>query len=302
MKTKKKAKSSSRSRVRLLIQCLFAAFSNGYLIGFVRGKIYTGPLKRLCVPGLNCYSCPGAFGSCPVGSLQSALGAREFRSVLYVCGFLTLFGTLFGRLICGFLCPFGLIQDLLFRIPFFKKLRSLPGEKALRAIRFVLLAVLVILLPLFAVDATGLGQTWFCKYVCPAGTLEAGIPTVLASESLRSAVGFLYAWKIAILCAVVILSLLISRPFCRYLCPLGAIYGLFNRFALYRYEVDTDLCTGCGACRGACKLDIKVWENPNSIDCVRCGECRDACPTGAIRAVRHFKKKTSPPEQASDTQ
>lgn len=281
-------KQRKQGKIRLFIQCAFAALNNGYLLGFGKGRIYTGPLKMLCSPGLNCYSCPGALTSCPIGALQAVIGSQAYQASLYVMGFLCIVGTLCGRLVCGFLCPFGLIQDLIFRIPFIKKLRRLPGEKYLRYIRYVLLLFFVILLPMVVADAVGLGDPWFCKYICPAGTLEAGIPLVLLNEGLRRAVGFLYTWKIALLAAVILLSLAVCRPFCRYLCPLGAIYGFFNRFALYRYQVNEAKCTACGACQRACDMDIPVWQKPNSADCIRCGKCRAACPTGAIELKKPF--------------
>ena len=74
--------------LRLLVQACFAALTNGYLRGFLEGKIYSGPLKQLCVPGLNCYSCPGALGACPIGALQAVLGSRGRKVSLYVVGFL----------------------------------------------------------------------------------------------------------------------------------------------------------------------------------------------------------------------
>lgn len=271
------------SKVRLLIQAAFTALSNGYVKGFAHGKIYQGDLKYVCVPGMNCYSCPGALGSCPIGALQSTLSSREYKISLYVFGLISLFGVIFGRFICGFLCPFGLIQDLLFKIPFVQKVRKLKGEKFLRGIRFLILAVFVIILPMFVIDITGLGKPWFCKYICPVGTLEGGIPLVLMNESLRSAIGFLFKWKVAILIAILLFSIIIYRPFCRYICPLGAIYGIFNKISFVRYRVDKSKCTKCGLCQKKCELNIKVYENPNSMDCIRCGKCMESCPVKAIK-------------------
>ena len=109
---------------RHTIQALWAALTNSHISGFVTGKIYTGKLKNACVPGLNCYSCPGAARACPIGSLQAVVGSWNFKFAYYVIGFLIFVGAILGRLVCGFLCPFGLIQDLLNKIPFPKKIRT----------------------------------------------------------------------------------------------------------------------------------------------------------------------------------
>ena len=271
-----------KNRMRLWVQIVFTAVTNGYLLGFLTGRIYTGPTKAACVPGLNCYSCPGALGSCPIGSLQAVLGSRDYKFSFYVVGFLLFFGSIFGRFVCGWLCPFGLVQDLLYKIPLFKKRKNLPGHKVLIWAKYVILVLFVILLPLLVVDFTGQGDPWFCKYICPSGTLAAGIPLVLLNENLKLAVGNLFFWKVAILIVLIILALWVYRPFCKYLCPLGAIYSFFNPVALYRYQIDESACTKCGKCKKACKMDIKVWEKPNSLECIRCGDCVRACPTQAI--------------------
>ena len=136
----------------MLVQLAFTALTNGYAAGFAKGSIYKGPGKFICLPGLNCYSCPGALGSCPIGSLQAVIGSRSYRFSFYIAGFLLLFGALFGRLVCGWLCPFGLVQDLLYKIPFVKKLRRLPGDRWLKYLKYVILAGFVIVLPLTVLD------------------------------------------------------------------------------------------------------------------------------------------------------
>jgi polyferredoxin len=275
------------------IQIAFTALSNGYAGGFLKGQIYTGPLKNFCLPGLNCYSCPGALGACPIGSLQAVFGSRSFDFSFYVVGFLMMVGAVCGRFVCGWLCPFGLLQDLLHKIPFKKKLRKLPGDKILKYLRYAALGLLVVLLPIFAVDIVGQGKPWFCEYVCPSGTFMAGIPLVLTNSGIRGAIGWLFDWKLLLLVIFVLLSVVVWRPFCRYLCPLGAIYGPFNKIALYRFKIDSARCTGCRACQEACRLDIPVHENPNSAQCVRCGDCRRACPTGCLTTTfDRGKRKT----------
>ncbi len=250
-KTKKKISEWPRHR----FQILWAFLTNSYLIGFIQGKIYKGKLKNLCVPGMNCYSCPGALGACPIGSLQAVIGSWNFKFAFYVAGFLVFTGALIGRVVCGWLCPFGLIQDLLHKIPFPKKIKTFRGDKLLRKLKYVILVVFVILLPLFWVDIMGQGAPYFCKLLCPVGTLEGGIPLVLLNKSLRSAIGGLYLWKNVLLAVTIFLSILIYRPFCKYICPLGAIYSLFNSISVFQYRVDENLCIRCSKCKKICPVD-----------------------------------------------
>jgi len=273
------------NHIRTVVQAGFALLTNGYMAGFTKGTIYTGATKYACVPGLNCYSCPGALASCPIGALQSVLASRDYKFAFYIAGFLLLVGALLGKLVCGWLCPFGLVQDLIHKIPFVKKMRKLPGDRWLKWVKYGILAGFVIILPSLVTDIVGQGQPWFCSYICPSGTLFAGLPLVGANPGLQQAVGGLFAWKIGVLAVLVFLSIAVYRPFCRYLCPLGAVYGLFNKVSLYRLEIDNNKCTGCGACSAACKLDINVCKNPNSAECIRCGACKKACPTGAINST-----------------
>lgn len=273
------------------VQGLWALITNSYLVGFIQGKIYKGSLKNICVPGLNCYSCPGAVGSCPIGSLQAVIGSWKFQFAAYVSGFLIFIGALAGRVVCGWLCPFGLIQDLLHKIPFPKKIKTFRADKLLRKLKYVILIVFVILLPMFAVDILGQGAPYFCKLICPAGTLEGGIPLVLLNKALHSAIGWLYTWKMIILIVTVLLSVLIYRPFCKYICPLGAIYSVFNPMSVFRYRVDKEKCTGCSACAKVCKMNVNPSEDANSTECIRCGACKSACPTCAITSGWDLKKK-----------
>ncbi len=255
---------------------------NGYAAGFLRGKIYTGKSKAVCVPVLNCYSCPGALGSCPIGSMQAVAGGGKHKFSFYVLGTLMLFGTVLGRLLCGFLCPFGLIQDLLYRIPLPKLSMPKAADRLLRYLKYAVLVLLVLLLPVLAVNRFGIGDPWFCKYVCPAGTLEGGIPLILRNEQLKNLADTLFSWKLGILAAVMTGAVFISRCFCRYLCPLGAFYALFNRFALYQMHVSEQACIGCGKCEQVCPMAVDVTKHINGTECIRCGKCKAACPTQAI--------------------
>lgn len=274
-----RVKSVSFQRV---VQIISAVLVNGYIAGFQKGKIFTGGTKAVCVPVLNCYSCPGALGACPIGSLQAAVGGVKRHFPFYVLGLLMLFGIVLGRVVCGLLCPFGLVQDLLHKIPLPKLNVPKKIDRPARSIKYIVLLVLVIGLPAFAVTKTGVMPPYFCKYVCPAGTLGGGIPLLIADPALRKLTGALFHWKLLVLAVVVVASMLIHRPFCRYLCPLGAFYSLFNRFSFFRMRLDEKKCIGCKKCENSCPMAVEVTKNINSLECIRCGRCKSVCPTGAI--------------------
>ena len=278
-------KKKKQGRFRLLVQAIAFAFTNGYVNGWVHGRIYQGSNKKICVPGLNCYSCPGALYACPIGALQAVLGSGQLKVSLYVLGFIGTVGAFCGRAICGWICPFGFIQDLLHKIPLFKKIKNLPGHKVLNYLKYVILVVFVIALPMLVTDAGGVGSPWFCEYICPSGTLLGGIPLAIANANIRATIGWRFYFKLALLILIVVLSIKSYRPFCKYICPLGALYSLANPISLYRLKVDESKCVKCGACQKACGMDIKVWEKPNSPECIRCGKCKAACPTCAISST-----------------
>lgn len=276
---------------RRLIQLCAALLYNLNLKGFAKVSIYQGKAKGICVPGLNCYSCPGAIGSCPLGTLQNSLAAMDRKLPFYIVGVLLLLGVTLGRTVCGFLCPFGFLQELLYKIPV-PKIGKNRITRALSRLKYMILVVFVILLPIVFKAATKLPVPAFCKYICPAGTLEGGIPLVLLDESLGSLAGVLFTWKVLLMAVILISACLIYRSFCRFLCPLGAIYSLFAPVALLGVTIDEDKCTGCGRCVRTCKMDVK---HVGDMECIQCGECRKECNMDAIRWKKPFGegKRTS---------
>ncbi len=263
---------------RKLMQLYFALLFNANIKGYITGTIFRGSTKSVCIPGLNCYSCPGAVGACPLGSLQGSFSADK-STLFYVGGILLLYCIIFGRFICGWLCPFGFIQELLYKIKT-PKLKKGPITKALSLFKYVALVFFVIIVPLmYAFRDTPLPA--FCKYICPAGTIEGGLGLLSneLNESYFSMLGPLFTWKFALMISVVVASVFIFRMFCRFICPLGALYGLFNRFCLFGVKVETAKCVNCDLCVRHCKMDIK---RVGDRECIACGECIDVCPTNAI--------------------
>lgn len=264
---------------RRLIQLYTALLYNAHVKGFIKGDIYTGNTKVLCLPGFNCYSCPGAVGACPLGALQNAVASSGSRWPTYILGILMLYGLTLGRTICGYLCPLGLLQELLHKLPT-PKLRKSRVTRVLSWLKYVILAIFVFIIPLWY-SLQKYPVPAFCKYICPAGTFEGAIGLLSnpANAEKYSMLGILFTRKFLILLLIVAACVFAYRAFCRFICPLGALYGLFARVAIIGVKVEVPKCTDCGRCVSHCKMDIR---HVGDHECIHCGECIDVCPTKAI--------------------
>jgi polyferredoxin len=274
---------------RKWVQLVSTLIHNGYPGFLLKGGIYTGFLKNFCGPGLNCYSCPASLFVCPLGILQNFFISVRILSwqvllgsFFYILSFFLLFGLLLGRFICGWLCPFGFFQDLIYKIPFFKRKIIFPfqTEQHLKVLFFIFF---VIVFPLFFVNELGYGILWFCKYICPAGTLEAGYFNLFIQPSLFSLIGSVFFLKTFILLLFIILCLMELRFFCKNICPLGFIYGLFNKISILKLSFTEENCNLCKVCEKVCPADLTIPEELNSIKCIRCLNCLKICPTKAIK-------------------
>ncbi len=254
-------------------------------------------LHTVCSPVFHCYSCPLATFACPIGVLAnfSAIHVFPFLAV----GLLVVIGALVGSLLCGYACPFGFLQDLVGKIPTPKV--HLPGW--LGYTRYAVLGGLVLAVPFF----WGEGHPLFFCRVCPAGALEGWLPN--ATKAAIDSGVFVWAnpLKLGVLVFVVVAMFVKWRPWCTLLCPLGGIFGLFNRGSLLVLRYDGHACSGCGQCSRLCKYDVLPGGNVNNTQCIRCLECtkceaiRVGCalgrgsngeqcgPAGAIRQRRERK-------------
>ena len=260
------------NRIRRIIQTLSLLLINSNYAVFQKFGIYQGKLKSFFSPALNCYACPLSRFACPIGTLQHFIALRQFP--YYVSGFILGLGGILGRLPCGFFCPFGFIQELFYKIGTFK----IRIGKNYGYLKYI---ILVIIIPWVYLS----GEPMFCKF-CPAGTLEGGIPVMLSPmrHDLISLIGWHFYFKLGILIFFIMLFMTVKRPFCRFVCPLGAIWGLTNKASLLSMKVQKEKCTRCDECREVCPMDIRIYEDPNHFDCIRCFKCIEVCPENIITA------------------
>ena len=269
-----------RPSKRKLIQLYSALLYNAHLRGFITGEIYQGKAKAVCVPGFNCYSCPGAAGACPLGSIQNALAWSGHRAGWYVLGIIMIFGLSLGRTICGWLCPMGLIQELLHMIPT-PKMKKSSVTRALSYLKYIILAVFAVAIPMWYGVAHDLAVPGFCKYICPAGTFEGAIGLLSNPNNTGyfSMLKILFTRKFVIMLIIGLACVFCYRSFCRFICPLGAIYGLFNRLALVSVKVDENRCNSCGACVRSCRMDVR---HVGDHECINCAKCMSSCSQNAL--------------------
>ncbi len=267
---------------RKFIQLIFFIFQNPFIHNFIAGRPYAGPLKTVCVPGLHCYSCPAMAFSCPLGTIQYVIKYASAIPYLAI-GTLMSVAAIFGSASCAYFCPFGLIQELFYGIsPWKKKIRI---RKGVRHLKWGFLLIFVLLMPLLDL-AQG-----FCAYICPSGMLTAGIPILSANSEYFSSMDITFYWKLFFLIAVILYAMYERRAFCRYICPLGLMLGLANRFSFYKIKIEKNRCKECDLCVPFCPMGLEPRKEINTLDCIKCGDCVDACPAKFNALSRGFNAK-----------
>lgn len=216
-----------------------------------------GPLKALCFPGLNCCSCPAASMSYPMGALRQlrlgigfSIETGSCSHGSYLFGTVDIIASLTARLTCGWLCPFGFLQEMLYKIPSGRKFQTA------QPLKHFILVFWVTLFPLKLTDQRKRGKAWICKSVCPAGTIEAGIPMLILQPDLRETWGYLFYNKLVWMIWFLIWSIFSGRPFCKTTCHRGCCYGMFNKISLFQLQLNKQHCTDCGSCLQVCPMDI----------------------------------------------
>ena len=220
-------------------------------------------LHNVCGPVFHCYACPLSMFACPIGVLAnfSALHVFPFMAV----GTLLVVSGIFAGFICGWACPFGFLQDLVGRIPTRKF--ELPAWTT--HLRYVVLAVTVLAVPYL----WGEGHPLFICRVCPAGALEGAMVNVGQSVAAGTEIAWPSTLKLVILGLFVVAMFVKWRPWCTLFCPLGAIFGFFNRASAIYLRYHPEACTQCGRCASVCRHGVEPHRRISDPNCVRCLEC-----------------------------
>jgi len=245
----------------------------------------------VCLPVMNCWACPAAAFSCPVGVVGSFLAQGLFPYA--ALGMVVLGAMLLGRIFCGWICPFGFLQDLLYKIPSPKI--AIPGKIGtyLFLLPLTLLIGTVVLVPMLAGTESDL---YFCRF-CPAGTLEAALPLHFVNSEkglIDTAVEALLSWRVWILLAFLALFVFVTRPFCRIMCPIGVFLGFFNWISLHKIKLEqVTKCPECDLCCEACPVELNAHTDVNNKDCIHCYVCTESCPPRNVIKRKNNKKPAS---------
>lgn len=259
--------------LRIASQVFFLILSMVGLVGIgMTGLIY---------PYFFCVACPGAVANCPIGGLQHVvlgIGTGSWLKLgLYLIGFVALVSVIFGRAFCGWACPIGALQDLISPVSNrLNKRLKMPRLWEARYMKYGLLLFIVIAAWLFRTK-------WFCLF-CPGGMITATFPTLgmspLTGEKWTSGD---YLLMKGVYTAVFLISvLIITRAWCRFLCPYGAIVAPFNRVSALHLDRNASRCINCNKCNRACPMKIDVVREQRSNECILCGRCVDVCPVSCL--------------------
>lgn len=235
----------------------------GLLAGFVVGAGILAFLGRPWLRKLFLVAAVGALGFymggflCPTAAVQNVFLKADTAYLLLflvpVVGAL-----LMGRLFCGYVCPFGALGELVH----VRKWALRVPDRLWRVLSWVRYGVLVYLVARVLLTHTVVfdGFSPFKPLFSWGGT----------------------AATIAFTAAFALLSVVVFRPFCRTLCPYGALLSLLSRFSLVRVKADAG-CRDCGLCTRACPAGAMAGGKVDATECLLCGECVETCGRATLK-------------------
>lgn len=269
--------------LRLTSQVIFFFIT---ILGLVIG------MTGLIYPYFFCPASPAACATCPLWILEHVavdlrIGADTLKFAVYSFSFLGVAFVVFGRAFCGWACPIGFLQEILTKaknFPVISNIRSIfyklkpltdkIGEFGIKPKHYKYIILILIPISSFITE-----KLFFTEYD-PIGGITATIPRLILEPgdwSYRS--NFWMKFVFVIIFFIFVLA--ISRAWCRFLCPIGAIAGLFNKVSFLKVEFN-DNCNECGLCKKKCPMKIDIPYEERSAECVLCGKCIDECHSDAI--------------------
>lgn len=231
----------------------------------------------ILVPGLF-ISVFSALGAIWKSILSSTFRFDEQAANILLLAVVFIVTAVWGRFFCGFICSFGAMQDLLWlggrHLPF-RPVFSQKVDRVLKYLKYAVLLFIVIGVWTFGITGDTVWSPWtiFGMYASP----WKGVP----SQAMFLSVGGL------LLLLTIIGSLLIERFFCKYLCPLGALFTLASHFRVFKLKRDSASCSGsCRVCSRKCSMSIPLYQydKVRSGECIDCMKCTTACARGNINA------------------
>jgi len=257
---------SRLQKKRLASQVTFLFITNTAFIFGATGLIYTY---------FYCWEGPLALMACPIGVLEHAFADRAWYLLPYLFGVFGVSSVIFGRAACGWACPIGFLQDLTRG-----RRTKHPLDEKMRYLKYAILALIP---PVCYVTGT-LAYT----NICPVGGLTATLPHLALDPDGYTFTAF-FVPKMLILAGFFVLILLMTRGWCRHLCPVGAMMGPFNKISVLELRYFEDKCIKCFKCAKVCPMQIRMPYDNRSSECIRCGTCVDACPTDALALAFKWK-------------
>jgi ferredoxin len=201
------------------------------------------------------------------GNLLCSLGISNF----YILAAVLVTTLLLRRVFCGYMCPIGTLSEWIGRGAARCKLRPRtvpPGaDRALSLLKYAVLGVIL-----------------FITYRASELLFRGFDPCYALLSRHGEDITF---WAYVVAGAIVIGSVFVTMPFCRWLCPLAAVLNPFSRVGLTRIRRNTETCIDCGKCSRVCPMAIPVdtVREVTAARCMSCMECVEACPPKASGSV-----------------
>ena len=231
-----------------------------YAISLILGGIILGAIPNAVMPIQQILTTLGMAG--PINAIIP---------MVVILALLLLSTLIFGRIFCGYACPVGALQELISKINFKSNIKAQKNNKlhieipskVANIIRWIFFGLIIILTLIWTISILQI------------------INPFLGFSFIKNPGAVAFLMPLIMLIVVSIASIFVYRPWCRFMCPFGAIASITSRFSRCKYS-RTDDCTECGLCEKICPTQEAFKESKKG-ECYYCGRCVEICPANAIK-------------------